>query len=252
MKIALLGYGKMGRMIEELVRSEGHHSVVLKVDEFNRAAVALGELKQVDVAIDFSVPGAVLENAAICFDAAVPVVIGTTGWYHQLDEMKTRCEEKQGAAIYASNFSIGVNIFFEVNRRLAELMKDRPEYDPSITEVHHVQKKDAPSGTAITLANDIINSSARKQRWSNEAAGKQDELIILSRREGEIKGIHEVRYSSTVDEITLRHEAHSREGFARGALFAGAWIIGKKGLFEFRDIIRQNTSGRSTGETGEH
>jgi 4-hydroxy-tetrahydrodipicolinate reductase len=241
MNIALLGYGKMGRMIESLIVQEGRHQVVLRIDEFNRNSVSTEELKKADAAIDFSVPSAVRENVAWCLEAGVPLVIGTTGWYEALEAVKAQCLEKNGAVIYASNFSIGVNIFFEVNRRLAELMKDRKEYDPRITEIHHVQKLDKPSGTAITLANDILTYSPLKQRWSNAETAKQDELIILSRREGEVKGIHEVEYSSAVDRLTIRHEAFTREGFARGAVLAAEWINGKKGFYQFRDVLLGNS-----------
>lgn len=237
MKIALLGYGKMGKMIDELIQLDNVHEVILKADEFNRDSLSADDLKQADVAIDFSVPAAVMTNAALCLDAGLPLVIGTTGWYEQLGELKEWCKQKNGAIIYASNFSIGVNIFFEVNRRLSELMKDRNDYEPHITEIHHTQKKDAPSGTAITLAKDILKYSSQKRCWSNEENGKQDELIILSRREGDVKGIHEVKFTSAADEITIRHEAFSREGFARGAIYAAEWISGKKGFFEFREIL---------------
>jgi 4-hydroxy-tetrahydrodipicolinate reductase len=237
MKIALLGYGKMGKMIDELIQRGGRHEVILKADEFNRNTLSADDLKQADVAIDFSVPAAVMTNATLCLNAGLPLVIGTTGWYEQLGELKELCTKKNGAIIYASNFSMGVNIFFEVNRRLSELMKDRNDYEPRITEIHHTQKKDAPSGTAITLAKDILKYSSQKRCWSNEENGKQDELIILSRREGDVKGIHEVKFTSVADEITIRHEAFSREGFARGAIYAAEWISGKKGFFEFRELL---------------
>ncbi|HYV90484.1 MAG TPA: 4-hydroxy-tetrahydrodipicolinate reductase [Chitinophagales bacterium] len=241
MKIALLGYGKMGKMIEEIIQREGKHEVNLKVTSANRSNITSSLLKNSDVAIDFSSPNAVEKNITLCLDAVVPLVIGTTGWYDDLEKVKSLCEEKNGALIYASNFSIGVNIFFELNKKLAELMKHRNEYEPRITEIHHAQKKDSPSGTAISLARDILQSSAIKKQWVNHEKAMSDEVVILSRREGTIVGTHRIEYRSAVDRIEITHEAFSREGFAQGAITAAEWIRDKKGFYEFREIILNDT-----------
>jgi len=239
MKIALIGYGKMGKMIEEIILKEGKHKIVLKINSANKNELTHFQLRNADAAIDFSNPEVVLQNIASCLMAHVPMVIGTTGWNDHLQQVKDECKKTNGAIVYASNFSIGVNILFEMNRKLAQLMKGRNDYEPSITEIHHTQKKDAPSGTAVTLAKDILNHSLSKKRWVNHKSDKSDELIILSRREGEVKGIHEVKYTSDVDEIMISHEAFSREGFARGALFAAEWIHDRRGFFEFREVLNQ-------------
>ncbi|MEO6168112.1 MAG: 4-hydroxy-tetrahydrodipicolinate reductase [Chitinophagales bacterium] len=245
MNIALLGYGKMGKMIEDCIISTGVDKVVLKINSANRSVVKVEELKKADVVIEFTNPGSVLDNIQWCLNAEIPIVVGTTGWYDHLEEVKKWCSGKNGGLVYSSNFSIGVNIFFELNRKLAELMKTRPEYEPSLTEIHHSQKKDAPSGTAITLANDLLKTSLSKKSWVNlsgsNAELKSDnpsEMIILSRREEAIVGTHTVEYLSTTDKIQIKHEAFSRMGFANGALAAAAWIWNNKGVYEFRDVIQ--------------
>lgn len=243
MKIALLGYGKMGKMIDEIVRRDGRDEVILKINSNNRNSVSPSSMKGVNAAIDFSLPDSALTNAEFCLEAGIPLVIGTTGWYQHLDELKASCTKKNGAIVYASNFSIGVNIFFELNRKLASLMQNRNEYEPRITETHHTQKKDAPSGTAISLAKDILGASTNKTKWVTESSGESSELVILSTREGTVTGIHEVIYRSEDDEIQLRHEAFSRAGFARGALVAARWIKDKKGFYEFRDIFLNDARG---------
>jgi len=237
MKIALLGYGKMGKMIEAMVLQEHRHEIALKINSLNRSTMTPELLRNADVAIEFSNPASTIENIQLCLRSGIPVAVGTTGWYDRLAEVKTRCEENNGAVVYASNFSIGVNIFFEINRRLAQLMQDRKEYKPMITEVHHTQKKDAPSGTAISLAKDMLQKLPGKTRWVNHKSDSQSELIILSRREENVVGIHAVEYSSEVDRIEIKHEAISRAGFAAGAILAAEWIIGKKGMFEFREML---------------
>ena len=246
MKIALLGYGKMGKMIEEIVEREKIHEISLKVTSVNRSTTTSSSLMNVDVAIDFSAPDVVMEHAAICIDAGTPMVIGTTGWYNGLETLRSLCEEKNGAVVYASNFSVGVNILFELNKKLAELMKHQKEYEPRITEIHHKQKKDSPSGTAISLAKDILQFSEVKKQWRNVTSGNYnensmngDDLVILSQREGTVTGTHRVQYKSAVDQIEIMHEAFSREGFAHGAIIAAEWLRSNKGFYEFRDIIAQ-------------
>lgn len=244
MKIALLGYGKMGKMIEQIIEREGVHEVTLKVTSANRDKITPSTLKKAEVAIDFSVPDAVMEHAALCIEAGTPLVIGTTGWSDGLEALRSLCEEQNGAIVYASNFSVGVTILFELNKKLAELMKHRKEYEPHITEIHHKQKKDSPSGTAISLARDILQFSESKKQWVNvssenyrEKSGNSDELVILSHREGTITGTHRIEYKSAVDRIEIMHEAFSREGFAYGAITAAEWIRSHKGFYEFREII---------------
>jgi 4-hydroxy-tetrahydrodipicolinate reductase len=237
MKIFLFGNGKMGQLIQKLVQDEKKHEVIFVADSKSTGEEVEAALHRADVAIDFTMAAAVPQTLDRCFHAGRPLIIGTTGWYEKLKEVKAECERRNGAIVYASNFSIGVNILFELNRRLAGLMNTRSEYEPQITEIHHLQKKDSPSGTAITLANDLLMHSPAKKHWVNHANAATDELIILSRREGEVKGIHEIRFTSPIDEIMIRHEAFSREGFARGALFAAEWLTGKKGFYEFRELI---------------
>lgn len=233
-------------MIEDCIVSSGVDKVILKINSANRSLVKVEDLRKADVVIEFSNPASVLENIQWCLNAGIPVVVGTTGWYEHLDEVKKWCSEKNGGLVYASNFSIGVNIFFELNRRLAELMKTRSEYEPSLTEIHHLQKKDAPSGTAITLANDLLKTALSKKSWvsisGNYTELKRDnpsEMIILSRREEAVVGTHTVEYKSPTDRIEIKHEAFSREGFAKGALAAAAWIQHKKGVYEFREVMEE-------------
>ena len=234
MKIALLGYGKMGRIIESLAPDEGGQ-VVLREDRDNLQD--LDQLNTADVAIEFSQPESAPGNILRCLEAGVPVVCGTTGWTGRLDEIKEYCDSKGGAFFYASNFSIGVNVFFALNRFLAERMNQWPTYDVKLEEIHHTQKLDAPSGTAITLAGDIIRRLDRKEKWVNGETSDEKELPILSKRVDPAPGTHRVIYSSAIDEIEIRHEAFSREGFARGALKAARWIIGRKGCFGMDDML---------------
>jgi len=237
MRIALLGYGKMGKAIESLIEKEQEDDVVLTIDSQNIYELTTNALKHADVAIEFSTPQSAISNIDMCFDAGIPIVVGTTGWYDQLDKVKKRCTEKNGALVYASNFSIGVNVLFALNKKLAELMAPEKSYLPSITEVHHLQKKDSPSGTGITLANDILLYNKDRKKWVNTYTEKKDELPVISIREDDVKGIHEVQYISSVDVITLRHEAFSRDGFALGSIKAAHWVVGKKGCFEFKDVL---------------
>ena len=240
MKIALLGYGKMGRLIEQLALQSGD-DIVLRVTAANRPTLSADMLRQADVAIEFSNPEAAFGNIALCLEAGVPVVSGTTGWHERYEEAVALCHEKQGAMLWASNFSIGVNVLFALNRRLAELMAPHPGYEPMIEEIHHIHKKDAPSGTAITLAGQIIKKLKRKAQWVLGTQGRDTDLLILAHREGEVPGTHVVRYSSPIDRLELKHEARSREGFAAGALLAARWIIGKQGAFTMDDVLDLNT-----------
>ncbi len=243
MKIALLGYGRMGKMVEAIVDQRGRHEVILRTDSRN-SLIHSPIMKNADVAIDFSASGLVMEHLSWCLSSGIPLVIGTTGWYDQLEKMKSLCEKENAAVVYGSNFSIGVNLFFELNKRLAGLMHKHTEYEPLIRETHHALKKDAPSGTAISLADDILKTSQKKTRWVNfsdaiadEKAGNSNELIILSHREGNNTGTHQVEYTSAIDRIQITHEAFSREGFALGAVLAAEWIQNKKGFFEFKEIF---------------
>jgi 4-hydroxy-tetrahydrodipicolinate reductase len=224
MKIALLGYGKMGKAIAAMAEAAGDE-VVLRIGSGNRGELTQEALQAADVAIEVSRPETAFDHIALCLEAGVPVVCGTTGWLDRLEEAVALCADKEGALLYASNFSIGVNLFFALNKRLAELMDSQPQYDPSILEIHHTQKLDAPSGTAISLAQDIVERLPDK------------EPPITSIREGQVPGTHEVVYRSDIDTISIRHEAHSREGFARGALLAAHWIVGKKGFFSMSDVL---------------
>ncbi len=243
MKIALIGYGKMGKEIEKTAL-ERKHEIILCIDINNAEGFTIPELSKADVAIEFSTPAAAPSNILNCFRAGVPVVCGTTGWIEKIDEIKKICLEKNQAFFYSSNYSIGVNILFEINRRLAEIMNTRPDYDISITETHHTQKLDAPSGTAITLAEDILSRVKRKKNWINlrdaQPTGGEHtgELPITSFRVQNVPGIHTIKYVSGVDSIELTHAAFSRKGFALGAVLAAEWIQGKKGTFGMQDMIR--------------
>jgi len=241
MKIALLGYGKMGKIIEEIAISRGH-SVVLKVDEHNAKTFTDDQLKAADVAIEFTRPDAVITNMQRCFSCTVPVVVGTTGWYDNLPGMMEECVRDNGTLFHASNFSIGVNLFFRLNEKLAELMKPYPEYEPILEEIHHVHKLDAPSGTGITLANGLINKLERKKQWklyheTGPSSLKGSDLPIVSMRQGEVPGTHSVTYKSEIDQITITHEAYSRKGFALGAVVAAEWVHTRKGVFTMNDML---------------
>ncbi len=230
MNIALLGYGKMGKVIEKIASERGH-SITLKTT----SSTLDYSLKNIDVAIDFSIPDSAVDNITNCILHNVPVISGTTGWLDKYDDIVTLCNEKNSAFLYASNFSLGVNIFFEINDRLNKLMKDFPQYKPSIEEIHHTQKIDAPSGTAITLANTIIENSAYKN-WTLEQP-KPNELGIIAKRIENVPGTHKITYQSKVDTIQIKHTAHSRDGFALGAVIAAEWIANKKGVFSMKDVL---------------
>lgn len=234
MKIALIGYGKMGRTIERLAPEEGCE-VVLRIDQDNAQDFSL--LHTADVAIEFTGPESAPGNIMRCIDAGMPVASGSTGWTGRMEELREYCRKKGGTFFYASNFSIGVNVFFALNRFLAERMNQLAAYDIQLEEVHHTQKLDAPSGTAITLAKDILARVERKKDWVNRPEEKNDELSIISRRIDPAPGTHRVVYRSAIDEIEIRHEAFSREGFARGALQAAKWLKGRKGCFGMEDLL---------------
>lgn len=236
MKIALIGYGKMGKAIDAIATAKGHE-VILRIDADNQHLLAKEHLGQADVAIEFTSPETAYQNVLKCFEAKVPVVCGTTGWLDKLPEINAICAQQQGAFLHATNFSIGVNIFFEVNKKLAELMATQPQYDVQMEEIHHTQKKDAPSGTAITLAEQLLAFVPRKTKWVNEASQHQEMLSIISKRIDPAPGTHTVNYTSAIDDITITHTAHSREGFAAGAVVAAEWLAGKTGIFTMRDVL---------------
>jgi 4-hydroxy-tetrahydrodipicolinate reductase len=230
MKIALLGYGKMGQVIERIALERGHE-IVLKKDEFN----TYEGLSNADVAIDFSVPTAAVSNISSCFHANVPVISGTTGWLEHYDEMLALCAAKKGAFISSSNFSLGVNIFFELNEYLAKIMSKFDNYTVEMEEIHHTQKLDAPSGTAISLAKGVIENS-KYTNWTLENP-EANQIHIDTKRIGTVPGTHTVTYNSVVDAIEIKHTAHNREGFALGAVIAAEWIVGKQGVFTMKDVL---------------
>ena len=236
MKIALIGYGKMGKAIEKIAHERGHETGLI-IDQDNTNDLTAENLRGCDVAIEFSTPEFAENNIKACLEAGIPVVSGTTGWLDRLGDVKNLCESRNGAMVYASNFSIGVNLFFEVNKHLANLMGDHPQYNVHIEEIHHTQKKDSPSGTAITLAEQIIESSVKKNKWVNSSTDRPQELYILSQRIDPAAGTHRVVYSSPVDDLEIIHTAHNREGFATGAVQAAEFIIGKKGIFGMKEVL---------------
>ena len=230
MKIALLGYGKMGKTIERLAGERGHEIVYRIKDD-----VSQYELRKADVAIDFSIPDAAFKNITTCFKQGVPVISGTTGWLEKYEKAVEICNQKKGAFIYASNFSLGVNLFFELNKKLAQMMSGFPEYSVRIEEIHHTQKLDAPSGTAITLANQIMEHSEKEGRQLDHAGEK--EIPIQAKRIENVPGTHVVSYNSPVDTINIEHIAHSRDGFALGAIVAAEWLREKKGIYSMKDVL---------------
>lgn len=236
MKLALIGYGKMGMAIEEIALKKGHE-IVLKVNIDNLQDFTAANVQKADVAIEFSHPGSAFENVTKCLEFGVPVICGTTGWLERYEEAKDICSKHQGALLVASNFSIGVNIFFEVNKRLAALMAQHGDYEVSLEEVHHTQKKDSPSGTAITLAEQVLEKITRKQKWVNHISDNPAELEIISERMDPFPGTHKVKYSSSVDDIEIIHTAHTRQGFAAGAVLAAEFIAGKKGVFTMKEVL---------------
>ncbi len=230
MRIGLFGYGKMGQLIAQMAEARGHE-IVARIDQPDDPVPFDG----MDVAIDFSSPEAAYDNISRCLEAGVPVVSGTTGWLDRYQDAQELCRKNEGAFIYASNFSLGVNLFFELNARLAALMENAPGYEARIEEIHHTQKLDAPSGTAITLAEGIVANS----KYSGWQAGEASEgkLPVASRRIGDVPGTHRISYESEVDRIEIIHTAHNRKGFALGAIVAAEWILGKKGVFTMKDVL---------------
>jgi 4-hydroxy-tetrahydrodipicolinate reductase len=236
MRIALLGYGKMGKTIEEIAVEKGHE-IVLKIDENNTGDFTKDNIANADVAIEFTGPHSAYDNIKKALGFGIPVVSGSTGWTERLDKINQYCQAGNGSFLYSSNFSIGVNIFFEVNKRLAALMAAHPEYAIGMEEIHHTQKKDAPSGTAISLAEQILEQVARKKRWVNEETGNPEDLVVASKRIDPAPGTHIVRYSSLIDDIEIIHTAHNRKGFASGAVLAAEFIRNKKGVFTMKDVL---------------
>jgi len=230
MKIALLGYGRMGKAIEKIALKRGHE-IVLKVDSGHKDF----DISLADVAIDFSDPKAAFQNIYNCIENNVPVISGTTGWLENYDELIMFCNQKKGSFLYASNFSIGVNLFFKLNEYLSKMMKKNTDYDVEIQEIHHIHKLDKPSGTAISLAEQIISNS-KKEQWNLEN-GSSKELLISVKREDEVSGTHIVKYESNIDKIEISHTAFNRDGFALGAIIASEWIIGKNGVFGMKDVL---------------
>jgi 4-hydroxy-tetrahydrodipicolinate reductase len=236
MKIALIGYGKMGHAIEEIALQRGHE-IVLKTGIENVQDNTLDNIRKADVAIEFTGPEIAFDNVIKCLEAGVPVVSGSTGWLQHFEEAKAFCNKQNGALLYASNFSVGVNIFFAINKKLAELMAPHSEYEVSLTEIHHTQKKDAPSGTAITLAEGIMKSLYQKKKWVNEPSKNREELQIISERIDPAPGTHIITYSSTIDDIEIKHTAHNRKGFATGAVLAAEFLHDKKGIYSMSDVL---------------
>jgi 4-hydroxy-tetrahydrodipicolinate reductase len=236
MKIALLGYGKMGHAIEEIALSKGHE-IALRIHDQNLNELTKDNIHKADVAIEFTNPLSAGDNILFCLNENIPVVCGTTGWLKQLKTIEDKCKEVNGAFLYASNFSVGVNIFFELNKKLASLVKSHGAYNVSIEEIHHTEKKDAPSGTAITLAEQIIEVSGKKNKWINSDTQEENELSIISKRIDQVAGTHSVKYSSSVDDIEIIHTAHNRKGFAEGAVLAAEFLLGKKGIFSMKDVL---------------
>jgi 4-hydroxy-tetrahydrodipicolinate reductase len=249
MKIALFGYGKMGKIIEKIA-TDRRHEIVLKIDKDNLHEATPENLQQADVAIEFSTPATVLSNIDLCFEAGVPVIVGTTGWYEQLPEVKQKCIDTNSTLLYGSNYSVGVNVFFHVNRLLAKIMNNYPYYDVQVEEIHHTQKLDSPSGTAITIAEGIIDGLEAKQNWKNVLVDdsapvtddllQNNELLIESLRIENVPGTHTVMYDSEVDSIEFKHTAHNRNGFALGAVLAAEWVQDKKGFYQVTDMFNFN------------
>jgi len=230
MKLAILGYGKMGKTIERIAKDRGHNNVIIAdVD-------TVYDITKADVAIDFSVPAVALNNISNCLNNNVPVISGTTGWLQDFEKAVSLCKEKNGAFIYASNYSLGVNIFFELNKVLAKMMSNLSQYNINIEEIHHTQKLDAPSGTAISLANDIIDEHSKYKQWAlNQNA--EGSIPISAKRIESVPGTHTINYESNVDIISIKHIAHNRDGFALGAVIAAEWLIGKTGVFTMKDVL---------------
>jgi 4-hydroxy-tetrahydrodipicolinate reductase len=236
MKIAILGYGKMGEQVEKAAL-ERKHKIIAYIDNEEDWSKQADKLQQADIAIDFSTPKVVVENIYKCFAINLPIVVGTTGWHQHLKEVKAKCLQKNQSLIYAANFSLGVNLFFALNKALAKIMNGYDDFDVSIEEIHHTEKKDAPSGTAIVLANDIIKYLSKKETWINEMNDNTSELSIKSERISNNIGTHTITYSSPFDVIEITHKSLDRKNFAKGAVLSTEWLIGKKGFFNISDML---------------
>lgn len=236
MRIALIGYGKMGKAIEEIALKRGH-TIALKIDELNVADFTKENLSKADVAIEFTTPHTAFENIKKTLEFGTPIVSGSTGWTNRIDEIKDYCNQQNGSFLHTNNFSVGVNIFFEINKRLAALMNPHEEYAIKLEEIHHTQKKDAPSGTAVSLAEQILEQISWKKKWVNGETNNPQELSIISKRIDPAAGTHTVKYSSTIDDIEIIHTAHNRQGFALGAVLAAEYIGNKKGIFSMKEVL---------------
>ena len=236
MRIVLIGYGKMGKAIEEVALHRGHE-IVLKIDQPNLHDFTKENMAKADAAIEFTSPHTAYENVKSCIEFGTPVVCGSTGWTERMEEMKKICTDKNGSFIYSSNYSVGVNIFFEVNKKLASLMVPHKDYEVILEETHHTEKKDAPSGTAISLAEQILELVLRKKQWVNEISDNPADLEIISQRIDPAPGTHSIKYSSVIDDIEIIHTAHNRKGFATGAVLAAEFIKDKKGFFTMKDVL---------------
>jgi len=236
MNIALVGYGKMGKAIEEIAVANGH-TIGLKIDIDNASDLCAQKVEGIDVAIEFTGPHSAFDNVMKCLSLGVPVVCGSTGWLEKFEEAKAFCLAQNGTLIYASNFSIGVNLFFEINKTLAALMSKHPSYEVSLHEIHHTQKKDAPSGTAITLAEQLLEAIPHKTKWVNEASDAASDLVITSQRIDPAPGTHTTTYASAIDTIEITHTAHNRKGFAGGAVLAAAYAANHKGIFSMKEVL---------------
>src|SRR3569623_883952 len=237
MRILLIGYGKMGRAIEQVALQRGH-CIIHKIDHYNAASLATLNPKTVDDALEYSEPTAACNNIRQCLTKNIPIISGTTGWLTQQEELYEYCKARQGTFFYASNFSVGMNIFFKVNAFLAKLMNQYPEYDVLLQEEHHREKKDIPSGTAMSLAEGIISHIYRKKRWEIMPIQQKDSLGILVKREQDVPGIHTVTYSTSLDTLELKHTTHSREGFALGAVLVAEWIQNKQGILGMEEFMK--------------
>lgn len=237
MKIALLGYGKMGKAIEEIALQKGHE-IVCRIGIENLEDKTMENISKADVVIEFTGPESAFENIKFCLDTGVPVVSGSTGWLSRFAEISDYCQKLNGGFLYASNFSVGVNIFFALNRKLASLMKGHPEYEVALTEIHHTQKLDAPSGTAITLAEQVLENLEEKKRWVNHPSQNREDLVIVSERIDPAPGTHTINYHSEIDDITITHTAHSRKGFASGAVLAAEFLAKKgSGIYSMSEVL---------------
>ncbi len=236
MNIALIGYGKMGKAIETIALEKGHQ-IVLKIDIDNAADFNQENISKADVAIEFTGPHSAFENVMKCLELGIPVVCGSTGWLDKFETATNYCQEKKGALLYASNYSIGVNLFFEINKYVAQLMSTHKVYNVVMEEIHHTQKKDAPSGTAITLAEQVLAAIQQKKQWVNEASNHPEDLSIISKRIDPAPGTHTIKYTSAVDDIEIIHTAHNRVGFAGGAVLAAEFIHGKQGIFSMKEVL---------------